>query len=88
MESRAGGEGTNYLFKHTKNQQTSFSSFVFDTCANSFVFLFGRRKGDFQEHTQCFELGTGLQTLVGSFIIKSDLHIYFLLVITMAIARN
>lgn len=51
-----GGEGTTvFIQNHYENQQTSFSSFVSDTCANSFVFLFGRRKGGSQEHTPCFK---------------------------------
>lgn len=45
-----GGEGTIVFTQtHYENQQTSFSSFVSDTCANSFVFPFGRSKRGSQE---------------------------------------
>jgi len=47
-----------YSFTLTENQQTRFSSFVFDISANSFLFLFDRRKGGFQEHMQSFRLHT------------------------------
>lgn len=52
-----GGEGTTVSIQTLyENQQTSFSSFVSDSCANSFVFLFGRRKGGSQEQTPSFKL--------------------------------
>lgn len=65
-QHRARGRRRNnciYPDSLSENQQTSFSSFVSDTCANSFVFLFGRRKGGSQEHTPYFKLeAEGLYT--------------------------
>lgn len=65
MQWRTRGEEKEqlYLFRLTMRINKPVFLHLFDTCANSFVFPFGRRKGGSQDHTLCFKLGTeGLQT--------------------------